>query len=78
MFHRLKAKFKKPEEVESLEVMADSCTGCARCVEMCKRKVFALIEGRAEVVNLAACVGCGKCTKKMCNFDAIRLVLKKV
>ncbi len=78
MFHRLKAKFKKPKEVESLEVMADRCTGCARCVEMCKREVFALVEGRAVVANLASCVGCGKCTEKMCNFGAIKLVLKNV
>ncbi len=73
MLHKLKMKFKKPREVKLLEVIEESCVGCAKCVEMCKRKVFTMINGAAEVVNFEACVGCGKCVNKMCKFGAINL-----
>lgn len=68
-------KFKKPKEVELLEVIEDRCVGCGRCAKMCKREVFAMDGERAYVANLEACVGCGKCMEKMCNFGAINLVL---
>ncbi len=75
MLHRLKMKFKKPKEVETLEIISDNCIGCGKCVNMCKQEVFTLSEGKAIVANRAACVGCGKCVEKMCNFGAIKLVL---
>lgn len=75
MLHKLKMKFKKPKEVESLEIITDNCIGCAKCVNKCKQEVFAIKDGKAIVANRAACVGCGKCVEKMCNFGAINLVL---
>lgn len=73
----LKMRFKKPKEVVSLEIISDKCAGCGECVRHCKREVFSMDMSKREaiVANLANCVGCGKCTKKMCNFDAIKLVL---
>ncbi len=69
---------KKPRIVESLRVNAELCTGCAECVERCKRDVFGIDKksGKATVIALANCVGCGKCVKKMCRFNAIELVVR--
>ncbi len=71
--------FKKPKEVVSLQVIADKCTGCRACVDMCKRKVFTLDseQKRAVVAQLDQCVGCGKCLSKMCRHDAIELIVKE-
>lgn len=77
MLHKLKMKFKKPKKVESLDIDTEKCVGCGKCVEMCKREVFAISEKKAVVANIDACLGCGKCVKKMCNFGAIKLVLAK-
>lgn len=68
-------KFKKPKQVESLDIDTEKCVGCGKCAKMCKREVFAMLDNKAIVDNLDACVGCGKCVKKMCNFGAIKLVL---
>ncbi len=75
LLHKLKMKFKKPKEVEILEVVTENCVGCKRCVQMCKREVFSMNGHKAIVTNFEACVGCGKCVEKMCNFGAINLVL---
>ncbi len=75
MLQKLKMKFKKPKEVELLEIYEDKCVGCGKCAQMCKRDVFGMLNQKAVVISFAACVGCGKCVKKMCNFDAINLVL---
>ncbi len=75
LLHKLKMKFKKPKEVTTLEVITENCVGCRKCVQMCKREVFAMDRRKAVVANFDACVGCGKCVEKMCNFGAINLVL---
>ncbi|MFR9501614.1 MAG: 4Fe-4S dicluster domain-containing protein [Rikenellaceae bacterium] len=72
-------KFKKPKEVLSLEIITEKCTGCGACVKKCKREVFKMdkVNRVATIANLSDCVGCGKCIKKMCNNDAIVLILAK-
>ncbi len=76
---KLKKKFKKPKQVESLAIDSERCTGCGKCVKRCKREVFSLSKkGKYAVVSqLEACVGCGKCVKKMCSKGAIHLQLVK-
>ncbi len=76
LIHRIKMKFKKPKMVETLEIIEGSCVGCGRCVEMCKMKVFAVSGRKVVVANRSSCVGCGKCVEKMCNFGAIKLVIR--
>lgn len=75
LLHKLKAKFKKPKEVATLEILEDKCVGCGKCAAMCKREVFSMNGRKAVVANREMCVGCGKCVEKMCNFGAINLVL---
>lgn len=72
---KIKVKFKKPKKVETLEIIDSKCVGCGMCVKMCKREVFGISDTQAFVANFEACVGCGKCVNKMCNYDAIKLVL---
>ncbi len=75
--HKIKMKLKRPKKVEKLEIVEDNCVGCGKCARMCKREVFAIDDKKAFVSNLEACVGCGKCIEKMCNFNAINLLLAK-
>lgn len=77
MLTKFKMRFKKPKEVQSLEIISQNCIGCGACVNKCKRKVFTMDSSthRAVVANLSDCVGCGKCVEKMCNFEAIKLIL---
>lgn len=77
LIHRLKMKLKRPKKVLSLEIDKDRCVGCKRCVSGCKREVFVMDGCKAVVRSFAACVGCGKCVEKMCNFGAIYLVVEK-
>lgn len=52
----------------------DKCMGCATCVEVCPKGVYALrkVSGKqkSHVVNLAACEQCTACVKQ-CTCDAI-------
>lgn len=62
-----------------LKVKAKKCVGCKSCVNNCKHDVFAMDKDKkvAFVANLEACVGCGKCVKKLCKYDAIKLKKSK-
>lgn len=75
ILQRLKMRIKRPKRVERLEIIAESCVGCGRCVEKCKREVFVMQGRKAIVQSVDLCVGCGKCVKKICNFGAINLVV---
>ena len=37
------------------------CTGCGKCVEVCPRGVYDVINKKSRVVDLAACISCKSC-----------------
>ena len=49
------------ENVVTLELDAEKCTGCRRCVEVCPHAVFEMRDGRAYIVDRGACIECGAC-----------------
>ena len=58
----------------TVHVDTQKCTGCATCVAVCPKGVYALhkVNGKqkSHVVNLAACEQCTACVKQ-CAYDAI-------
>lgn len=53
---------------------ADTCTGCATCVERCQMEAIRLDDSKA-VLNLDRCIGCGLCVSR-CPTDSLSLVRK--
>ncbi|MBT3232617.1 MAG: 4Fe-4S binding protein [Calditrichaeota bacterium] len=37
------------------------CNGCRKCIDVCPHEVFALVNKRAVIKNLDACMECGAC-----------------
>ena len=58
------------DNVTTLELNEDRCTGCGMCIEVCPHTVFVLDNGRARVADRDACMECGACAKN-CPADAI-------
>jgi NAD-dependent dihydropyrimidine dehydrogenase PreA subunit len=49
----------------------DRCAGCGMCFSTCGKKVYAMEDGKAKVVNPYSCmVGCQTCMN-LCLADAI-------
>jgi NAD-dependent dihydropyrimidine dehydrogenase PreA subunit len=49
------------EQTVTLELDVGLCNGCGLCAVVCPRGVFAMTEGRAELVDRGACLECGAC-----------------
>jgi ferredoxin len=64
--------FRYLENVATLELSRDICTGCGRCVEVCPHQVFELAGASARVVDRDACIECGAC-RMNCPYDAIQV-----
>ena len=51
-----------------IEISKENCTGCAKCVDICPKKVLAMKDNKVEVKDLLACNLCmdcvGVCTQK--------------
>jgi len=46
-----------------IEVPSEKCTDCAKCVNICPKKVFVMKEGKVEVRDLLACNLCMDCVE---------------
>lgn len=46
-----------------IEVSSENCEGCAKCVEICPKKVFAMKGSKVEVRDLLACNLCMDCVE---------------
>ncbi len=56
--------------VVTLELDADVCVGCGKCVEVCPHAVFVVEDRVARIVDLDACMECGACAGN-CPAEAI-------
>ncbi|MBI5509727.1 MAG: 4Fe-4S binding protein [Deltaproteobacteria bacterium] len=62
--------FRYLENVTTLKLDVESCSGCGLCVEVCPHQVFAMQDGLAAVVDKDACMECGACAKN-CDSGAL-------
>ena len=60
------------EDVVTLKLDAEKCTGCRECTIVCPHGVFAMAEKRATIADLGACMECGACALN-CASGAITL-----
>lgn len=58
------------EDVSTLKLFPEKCTGCGRCAEVCPHGVFALNKKKAEITDRDLCMECGACAMN-CAFGAI-------
>ena len=58
------------ENVATLELHREACTGCGRWAEVCPHQVFAVSDMKAQIVDRDACMECGACARN-CPADAI-------
>ncbi len=64
--------FRYLKNVATLKLDQPTCIGCGRCLEVCPHQVFELIEKRADIRDLDACMECGACALN-CPVKAIRV-----
>jgi NAD-dependent dihydropyrimidine dehydrogenase PreA subunit len=60
------------ENVATLKLHAEKCTGCGICIEVCPHGVFEMDDGRAKIIDLDACMECGACAGN-CPAGAIEV-----
>lgn len=60
------------EDVVTLKLDAEKCTGCRACTLVCPHGVFAMADKRAVIADLDACMECGACALN-CAPGAITL-----
>jgi len=60
------------EDVVTLKLDAEKCTGCRVCTVVCPHGVFAMADKRAIIVDRGACMECGACALN-CSAGAITL-----
>lgn len=63
MMHYLKG-------VSTLNIDTGKCTGCGRCMQVCPRNVFVLLDRKAVIVDRDRCIECGAC-RRNCEWNAL-------
>jgi ferredoxin len=58
------------ENVVTLQLAENKCTGCGMCLEVCPHAVFKMNEAHAIIQNRDACMECGACSRN-CPAEAI-------
>lgn len=54
----------------TLELTTEKCIGCGLCEIVCPHRVFALQNGKAQILDKDSCMECGAC-KRNCPTGAI-------
>ena len=67
----------KKAKSKIVRVITDNCTGCKRCLKICRHKALEIVieEDVAHVVlkNPQKCTACEKCVA-LCKFNALEIV----
>jgi NAD-dependent dihydropyrimidine dehydrogenase PreA subunit len=58
------------ENVVTLKIDEEKCTGCGMCLEVCPHRVLERQASRISIQNRDACMECGACSRN-CPFDAL-------
>lgn len=56
--------------VVTLSLDEEKCTGCGMCLEVCPHRVLRMNRTHVEIENRDACMECGACSRN-CPFEAI-------
>jgi len=60
------------QNVASIELISDKCTGCGTCAEVCPHGVFAIENRKAVILDRDSCMECGACVSN-CAFGALHV-----
>lgn len=60
------------KKVVTLQLFAEKCKGCGRCLEVCPHNVFLLKEEKAVIAERDRCIECGACVNN-CPFNALEV-----
>lgn len=58
------------ENVATLELDEEKCTGCGLCAEVCPHGVLLVEEKKAQLIDKDACIECGACVGN-CPVEAL-------
>ncbi|GHS85813.1 hypothetical protein AGMMS49957_02700 [Synergistales bacterium] len=58
------------KNVAKLTLTAEKCTGCGMCEAVCPHGVFAVTDGKAQIVERDSCMECNACAEN-CPAQAI-------
>jgi NAD-dependent dihydropyrimidine dehydrogenase PreA subunit len=58
------------KNVSTLQLLAEKCIGCGRCIEVCSHAVFRVDDKKARITDKDLCMECGACAKN-CPAEAI-------
>lgn len=58
------------KNVATIAILAEKCTGCGACLEVCPHGVLEIADAKAVIVDKDACMECGACAMN-CPFDAV-------
>ena len=58
------------QNVASIRMLPEKCTGCGMCLEVCPHNVFVLQDKRAVITDRDGCMECGACALN-CKFGAL-------
>ncbi len=58
------------DDVVTLQLDKEKCTGCRMCTQVCPHGVYVLENKKARITDRDLCMECGACAKN-CEFEAI-------
>lgn len=58
------------DNVVTIKLDQSKCVGCRRCLEVCPRNVFKIVDKKALIINRDLCIECGAC-KMNCAYGAL-------
>jgi ferredoxin len=56
--------------VVTLALDKTRCNGCGMCIKVCPHAVFAMLNHKADIVEIDQCMECGACARN-CQMNAI-------